>query len=291
MEIDENTFLKTERRKIPYNLFLANPKKVIKQLLGQGVVIKSCVANDIITDDECFIVDIEYYAIAFSPFKFYFVNTSDLKQLIPGSAIYATQINGCNIKIVISSMDKYKKLVPITINVNMPNNVSSNGPLDQSFSYFGKVQKQPMNFLCTPLKYPNHQFTPFKMEPIKPIFPADYKYTSITEEETKEAYKSEISATKFALLSSIDNIVIAKSFDECKMGTTGYVIDIKAFPKDVNVNGVILIQPKRIPTMVLFFPTSAFTICAEEMDSIREFIAMDEINAKNFDYCMNVLNK
>ncbi|EAX85300.1 hypothetical protein TVAG_047400 [Trichomonas vaginalis G3] len=128
------------------------------------------------------------------------------------------------------------------------------------------------------------------MEDIKPIYPSDYKkYTLISEDETKSAYKSEIQ--QFPILKAVDNLVIAKSFDECKLGTTGYLIDFNKLPSGTNINGIILIQPKRIPSMVLFFPTMGFTICEEEMDSIREFIKMDEINAINFDYCANVLNK
>lgn len=289
MNFDENTYIRTERRKIPYNVFAMNPTRAIKELLGQDVLIKSYTVNDIITDDECYVVDIEYYSIQFSPFKIFFINASDIKQLIPGSTVYMTQVNGCNIKITSPIIGDYKKIVPLKINVSLPNNYSTHGQLDQQFSYFGIIVRRPMNSLCTPLRYPGHALTPFKMETVKAIYPNDYKYTPISEEETKNAYKSEVQQS--TVLRTVDNIVFAKSFEECKMGTTAYIIDIDKIPTNTSVNGVILIQPRRIPNLVLFFPTPAFTLCEEELDSIREFIKMDEINAKNYDYCMNVLNK
>lgn len=286
--MSDNGFLKIERRKIPYFLFAANPTRTIKEILGQDILIKSYTVNDIITDDECYIVDIEYYSIAFSPFQIFFINASDIKQLIPGSTVYATQINGCNIKISSPALGDYKKMVPIRINASIPNNHSIHGQLDQNFSYFGIIVRKPMNYLCTPLKYPGHKFTPFEMEEVKPIYPNDYKFTPISESETLTAYKSEIQ--QFPILKAVDNIVVAKTFDECKQGTTAYVIDINKLP-DGDVNGIILIQPKRIPNMVLFYPTISCLICEEEMKSIKDFIKMDEVNAKNFDYCMNVMNK
>lgn len=289
MDSIENDFIKTERRKIPYAIFALNPTRSIKQLLGQDIVIKSYVVNDIITDDECYIVDIEYYSIKFSPIKIFYINVTDLKQLIPESGIYVTQIDGCNIRISSPLIKEYKKIIPMRINVSIPNNYSSHGQLEYQFSYFGIIVRKPMNYLCTPLKYPGHKFTPFKMDDVKPIYPSDYKFTPISEEETKVAYKSEIQ--QFPILKTVDNLVITKSFEECKMGTTGYLIDINKFPSDTDINGIILIQPIRIPSIVLFFPTMGFTICSEEMNSIKEFVTMDEINAINFDYCMNVMNK
>lgn len=289
MDYNNESFLKTERRKIPYSMFALNPTRAIKQLLGQDVMIKSYTVNDIITDDECYIVDIEYYSIAFSPIKIFYINAADIKQLIPDSNIYVVQINGCNIKISSPVIKNYKKFIPIRINASIPNNYSPQGQLDQQFSYFGIIVRKPMNYLCTPLKYPGHRYTPFKMEDVKPIYPDDYKFTPISEDETKDGYKSEIQ--QFPILKAINNIVTAKSYDECKMGTNGYIIDIDKLPKEGDINGIILIQPKRIPSMVLFFPTISFTICEEEMNSIREFVKFDEINAINYDYCMKVLNK
>lgn len=290
--------VQSERLEIPYFIFSQNPSRSIKQLLGQNITIISYEANDMITDDERIIVDVKYTSIPFSLLKIYYVEVSEMKQLIPNSDKYVININGCNVKISYPRLDEYKKVLPIRIKPMLSNNYSPSGQLDSQFAYYGTTVNTPMNSLCTPLKYINHKFEPFETETIKPIFTKEFKETfdkKLNEnfkhmlEETISYYKQAINT--FNILSSVDHIIHVKDFSECKTGTTGYVISFDIVPINKDINGIILIQPKRIPNYVLFYPTKNFTICEEELKSIKDFLKQDTINYYNFHYVREVLNK
>lgn len=286
---NQDRFLQCKRMKINYNLYNNNPEQAIKQLLGQDIIIESYVKNNIITDDESYIIDVSYYSLRFSPMKIFYINKSDLKQLIPNSNLYVTSINNCNIQISSSLLSEFSKVIPMKINTMIQNNYSIQGQLDQPFTYFGTVVRRPMNYLITPLKYLNHQYSPFEYETIEKIYPENYKHNiSITEEATKNEYKTEL--LQFPILKNVDNVIIVKKFEECVMNTNAYLIDYRLIPK-TGINGVIMIQPKRIPHLILYFPTMNFYICEEEIESIYKFLENDEINYINYDYCINVLNK
>lgn len=284
--IDESSVTRKERLKIPYSSFTKNSRKAVKELLGQDIIVRKIQSNSIITDDECFIVDVEYVSIKFNPFEIIFVNINDIKPVIPNSTTYASKINGCNVCIKIPKLQEYKTMIPITISPKLSNNNCSDGQMPDQFSYFGTIVRKPMHSLCTPLKYPGHQTTPFKIPPITKLYPEGYKLKKeFTLEQTKEAYQAEL--TQFQQLKAIDNVVIAKSFSDCKYGTTAYVIDFGLIPRNRYLNGIILVQPKRIPGVVLYYPTNTYTLYLEELESIKSFLDMDEINALNYDFTMN----
>lgn len=284
--IDEDSLVRKERLKIPYTIYSTNPNGSIRELLGQDINIKSVHVNSIITDDECYVIDVEYVNIKFNPFEVIFVDVSEIKPLIPNSTVYAVKINGCNVKIPITKFQEYKSKVPIHIHPTLNDNNSPDGQLPDTFSYFGKVVRRPMHDLCSPLRYPGHQATAFKTPMIQKLYPDGYKMKKgYTMEETKEAYKAIIGQCN--QLKAIDNVVIAKSFGECKFGTTGYVIEFNMIPTDRYLNGIIMVQSKRIPNVVLYYPTNVYMLYVEELESINNFLEMDEINALNYDYVMN----
>lgn len=289
--------IQSERLAIPFFLFSQNPSRSIKQLLGQNISIVSYEANDIITDDECIIVDVKYTSIPFSLLKIYYINVATMKRLMPNSEKYVATINGCNVKISSPKFNEFSKVLPIRIKATLPNNYSSSGQLESQFAYYGTTVSNPMNFLCTPLKYMNHKFEPFETEIIKPIYTEEFKNKlalKIKEnfntllENTIKYYKQSLNT--FNILSSVDHVIYAKEFNDCNIGTNGYVISFDKIPTDKNINGIILIQPKRIPNFILFYPTINFTICEEELISIKEFLIQDEINYYNYQYVKEVLN-
>lgn len=295
---DKSYPIQSERLEIPYFLFSLNPSRSIKQLLGQNITIVSYESNDIITDDERVIVDVKYTSIPFSLLKIYYVNVSEMKKLIPNSEKYVVTINGCNVKISSPKLKEFNKVLPIRVKATLSNNYSSAGQLDSQFSYYGTTVTTPMNFLCTPLKYINHKFEPFETERIKPIYTKEFKDSfdkKLNEkfnellEETIKYYKQSLST--FNILSAVDHVLNVQNFSECKIGTTGYVIPFDIIPTNGNLNGIILIQAKRIPNFVLFYPTRNFTLCEEELISIKEFLEQDAVNYYNFQYVREVLNK
>lgn len=332
------------RLEIPYSIFMKNPVRSIRQLLGQNITIKSYETNDIITSNDSIIVDVKYTSIPFSLLRIYYIKTSEMKRLMPNSEKYVITINGCNVIILSPHIKDYPKILPVRIRARYLNNFSTTGQLEQQFSYYGTTILEPMNSLCTPLKYINHAFEPFETETIEPLYPQSFrnefiknnlsneslknisnlskasnsnKTSKLNSSETSNsnkissssnkispssssnntllqhtinAYKNALS--KFNSLSSIDNILFTSNFSDCKLGTTGYVIPFSSIPKPFrNINGIILIQPKRIPDYILFCPNQNFTICPEELESIENFLIQDEINYYNFKYVREVLNK
>ena len=287
------------RLEIPYFMYSLNPTQSIKQLLGQNVRVISHSSNDVITENDSLIVDVEYTSIPFSLLKIYYVKVSDLKRLMPNCEKYVAVINGCNVKISSPKLKEFSKVLPIKIKATLSNNYSSSGQLDSQFAYYGTTVSWPMNSLCSPLKYINHSFEPFDTEEIKPIYTPEFKSEFEKKvkdnhqkllDETMKYYKQALST--FNILSAVDHVTSeVKNISECKMGTTGYVIPFDLIPLDKNINGIILIQPKRIPNYVLFYPTKNFTICSEELVSIKKFIEQDKENFYNFNYVRDVLNK
>lgn len=290
------------RLKIPYQTFLANPAFTIKQYLGQHITIISYTTSDIITSDDCIIVDIEYTSIQLSPFITYYIKTSSIKPIIPNSDKYIASINNCNVKITIPNISDYQSipnsLIPINIRATLPNNYSPNGPIESQFTYFGTIVSSPMNNLCTPLRYINHSYEPFSVEPIKALYPQDY----ITQHESqhKDSFETDLLFTVkqykqalvlFNILAPIDRVVSVNKFSECISGTTGYVINFSEIPLTEYINGIILIQSKRIPNYILFYPTDTCTISPEELLSIKQFLENDIVNYYNYEYVMNVINK
>ena len=285
------------RLSVPYSMYLQNPTRALKQLLGHNITILSYEANDIITDDDHIIVDVKYTSIPFSLLKIYYVEVSSLKHLMPNSEKYVAVINGCNVKINAPKLKEFNKVLPIKVKATLSNNYSSSGQLDSQFAYYGTTVSSPMNFLCTPLKYINHAFEPFETETIKPIYTPEFKQSvdkvikeklSALIENTVKYYKQALST--FNILSTVDHVISASTFEECKMGTTAYIIPFDIIPLNKTLNGIILIQPKRIPNYVLFFPTHNFSICEEELVSIKNFLIQDENNYYNFRYVKEVLN-
>lgn len=285
------------RLEIPYFIYSQNPTQSIKQLLGQNITIISHSSSDIITDNDSMIVDVEYTSIPFSLLKIYYVNVSELKRLIPNCEKYVAVINGCNVKISSPKLKEFSKVLPIKIKPTLPNNYSSAGQLDSQFSYYGTTVNNPMNSICSPLKYINHAFEPFETEEIKPIYTPEFKNELDKRlqdkqylEETEKYYKQALNS--FNILSSVDRVTSdIKNFSECKMGTTGYIIPFELIPLDKDINGVILIQSKRIPNYVLFYPTKNFLISVEELNSLKSFLQQDKENYYNFNYVKEVLNK
>ena len=155
---DSNYPVNNERIQLPYSLFMLNPTRTIKQLLGQNITIISFTYSDVITNDENIIVDVKYTSIPISILKIYYIETSSLKHIMPNNEKYVATINGCNVKISLPNLDKDMKILPIRIKPTLSNNYSSSGQLNAQFAYYGIPVSinNCMNYLCTPLKYINH---------------------------------------------------------------------------------------------------------------------------------------
>ena len=292
IDVKTHDYIQSVRVKIPYTSYITDPTLSIKQLLGQNTTIIDYSANDIITNDECYIVDVKYKSIKFSVYDIYYIKTSDVKQLMPDSNVYGFTLDGCNVKLTLPNISEFKQYIPVKIYASVPNNYSSSGQLNQTFPYFALVVRQPLNYLTTPIHYPNYKIMPFHLNCENKIYPDNYKPVLMSIDDTLTEYKNEMN--QYPLFQHIDNIVIAKTYEECCIytpTTTAYLIDFDLIPKTENIHGVIAIQPKRHPNYVLYYPTYNFDISVEELESIKSFIDAERVKLYNYNYVMNVLNK
>ena len=255
----------------------------IKQLLGQHINIISHKRHSIITPDNEVIVDVNYNVIPFDQYNIYFIDKSDIKQLLPNTDKYVFSINECNVKLSSSTLNNFKKYVPVHIFTTLSNNYSTSGQLENQFCYFALIVNEPMHNLITPLSMS------FKPNPIKALYPKDFKpqVEEINENTLRSNYKNEL--TNISILSFVDNVVIAKSFQETSSNTstTAFIIDFNKIPRDKSINGIILIISERKPFHVLYYPIKTFIITVEQLNSINEFLKNDYINYLNYQYMMN----
>ena len=230
---DSNYPVNNERIQLPYSLFMLNPTRTIKQLLGQNITIISFTYSDVITNDENIIVDVKYTSIPISILKIYYIETSSLKHIMPNNEKYVATINGCNVKISLPNLDKDMKILPIRIKPTLSNNYSSSGQLNAQFAYYGIPVSinNCMNYLCTPLKYINHKYEPFQSEPVKPIYNESFKSEMLKHMQLDETIKEldEFSSLKplISQVDTIDDVIVLNGSQDFEMvKDVGSVLEI-----------------------------------------------------------------
>lgn len=285
-----SAFSYTTRLALPYALYASNPAESIRQLLGRHITIERFSHSDVILPGDTVIVDVTYQAIQLSPFRIYYVETKDVKPIIPDSDKYVVTINKCFVKMTIPNINDYPKIIPIRILSTLPSKTES---IQAQFSYFGTIVTQPLSTLCTPIRYINHAYEPFDAPIVEPIYPSTYVIEKEVVDntallQTVRNYKSALMLHN--ILNTVTNVVAVQKFSECKPGTTGYVLPFSEIPTDHDIDGIILIHSKRIPEYIMFYPTSSCTICVEELESIKRLLEHDLINYNNFKY-VQYLNK
>ena len=290
--IEMPDFIQTERIKIPYAKFVMHPHYAIKELLGQNITIVDYNVNDIITNDDCHIIDVRYKSIKFSPYAIYYIPVDKIKRIIPDSNTYGFALNGCNVMLTSSQLGDYAKTIPLKIYAKSVDNHSVNGQLDVLFPYFATPAKNPLNKFMTPIKYPNYNCLPFEVEPEPKQYPDSYKPILKSIDETLAAYKSDLQ--RFPLFKHIDNIAKANEFKDCAIytpTTTAYLIDFNKIPLDKDLNGVIAITDNRHPDFVLYFPTFSFILTTEELRSLKSFMESEKVRYYNYHYIMSMNKK
>ena len=306
----DNT-LKTLRLSINYHYFNAHPVRAIKQLIGQNATLVSYKVNSVVTWDGSVIVDIVYRSIPIDQFSIYYIKQSDIRHLIPNSEKYVTVVNGCNVKLNNPKLSQFRDWLPIRIKNSMINSTDdyenyytqsvSDSSLNELKSnseglanYFGTTVTNPMNSLITPLNSINSNESDessswgFSVNIPDKLYPDSFKpKDSYTLDETIKYYRQVAQAIPAtSIIQDIQVVDNNKLPDSKSMETIGYIINIKLLDqcKDGELNGIILIQPKRICELLLYYPTNAYTISSQEIESIKKFIEMDRINYNNFMY-------
>lgn len=282
--------IQTTRLRIPVSSFSVDPKYAIKQLLGQNIKLISFTQNDIITNDETYIVDVRYKSINISKYDIYYIDVNNMKQIIPDSKEYAFKLNGCNVILNLTNPSDFKKFVPVRITPIVSNNFTTSGPTQSVFNYFATVIRQPLSSLMTPIHYPGSIFTPFDIIEESKLYPESFKPKNIEFNDMVKAYNDNLQL--FPLFQHIDKIIPAKTFKDCDINSNiAYVIDFNVIPLTESIPGIIAINDNRIPNYVLYYPTHNFEISAEELEAISSFIKAEEVRYNNFRYVMDELNK
>ena len=301
--------MKQLRLSINYHYFNSHPVRAIKQLIGQNATLVSYKVNSVVSWDGNVIVDIVYKSIPIDQFSIYYIKQSDIKHLIPNSEKYITVVNGCNVKLNNPKLSQFKDYLPVRIKNTIINSTDdyenyytqsidddSSVELKSNSSnlanYFGTTVTNPMNSLITPLNclIDNNSSTNsgfgFNISMPDKLYPDNFKpKDSYSLDETIKYYRQvaqSIPAT--SIIQDIEVIDNNKLPDNQSMETTGYLINSSLLNGIDSLKGIILIQPKRICELILYYPTNAYTISNQEIESIIKFIEMDRINYNNFMY-------
>ena len=176
-------------------------------------------------------------------------------------------------------------------------------------AYFGTTVLYPMNSLITPISLiisndnnntnntnqsttnsTNHSLG-FEINLPPKLYPDSFKpKIEYTIDDTLRHYKQLL--TNSRILSLAENVIDYtnetnnndKLFQSNIASTTAYLIHSSQLPNH-SINGIIALQPKRIPDILLYYPTNSYTISLQELQSIKQFIEMDTINYYNYLYC------
>lgn len=175
--------------------------------------------------------------------------------------------------------------------------------------YFATTVINPMNSLLTPLPLVstnsinsinstnemdemnslNNFGLGFSINMPDKLYPSTFNpKIDYTMETTIQHYKQLL--TNCHLLSLADDIKVFDSSTDGKIfsasnltSRTCYLIKSSELPNH-SIHGIIALQPKRIPDILLFYPTNKYNISVDELNSIKQFIMMDTINYYNYLY-------
>lgn len=260
---------------VPAKEFALHPINTVKSLIGLDAEVKSVKQNEIYREDGLLMVDVTYAALDVNPSIIHFVKKSDVKPISPDSQDYGVKIQGLNVLINMTdvNIDSYKGYYPIQI---MRKDFIEDR---RHFQYYGKICLKPLGYLCSPLM----SKISFEFPPQTKLYPEKYKpKKTCTEAYMITMYKHELQ--KFGLISNIDTIEKAKTFEDCKNSLVGYIIDWNELKKQDILQGIILIQPNRIPDMVLYIPSAMFMINMTDINNIDKFLEFSKVNWLNYCY-------
>ena len=298
----------TRRLSINAAIFNSAPIRTIKQLIGPNAQLLSYKVNSIITPFDEILVDVVYKSLPLSSFAIYYIPIDSIKHLIPNSEKYIATINSISVKLNNPKLNEFSNYLPVRVKNTIINdtdayekyystiddstfelNTSSN-PHSQPLAYFATTVSNPLNSLITPLSLIGaNESASFSFELSEPpkLYPDTFKQpkSPYTMEDMIRYYKQ--TTATIPSLSLIETITPATSFpaeNNATMSTTAYVLDIDVLPSDKPIRGIVLLQPKRIPTYLLFYPSNAYTISPDELKSIKKFVNAEVINFNNYHY-------
>ena len=310
----------TKRLQLNAQVFGVAPVRAIKQLIGRNATLLSYKVNSIVSWSGDVIVDIVYQTIPIDMFSIHYVKIDEIKQLVPNSEKYITIVNGCNVKLSNPKLTSFHDYLPIRISRRSPLTTTENDDYERYYSialddntlfeqnqdyinktnetdeianYYGTTVTNPLSSLITPMRLltENRSKLSFSFDVSEPkkLYPSSFKAPEMfTLDETVQYYQQQVK--RIEALGLIDTIKVsndAKVFDSSELSTTAYVVSVNLIPDGVSLHGFILIQPRRQPDKILFFPTNAHEILSDEVESIKRFIEADIINYNNFYYLKN----
>ena len=304
---DTTSSLSTRRLAINAAIFNSAPIRTIKQLIGPNAQLLNYKINSVVTPFDEIIIDVTYKDLPLSAFTIYYVPINEIKHLMPNSEKYIVTINSISVKLNNPKLNEFKDFLPVRVKNTIINDTDayehyystldgSNFELNTSAShsqplaYFATTVSNPLNSLITPLSLIGANETAsfaFTINEPPTLYANDTSFkppqSTYTMDDTIQYYKQ--TTATIPALSLIENIVSSNTFPSTDtMTTTAYIIDASLLPTNKPLHGIILIQPKRIPTQILFYPTNAYTISPDELKSIKAFINAEVINFNNYHY-------
>lgn len=311
------TTFQTLRLSINSSLFNSSPVRAIKQLIGPNAHLISYSTSSILTPSSELLVDVTFTSLPLSPFFIHYIPLSSIKQLIPNSEKYTATINSITIKLNNPKLTSFHDYLPVRIKPTIINSStsydsyystidditytlsSSPSSPSSSFSYFATTVTNPLNSLLTPLSLLSSSITSTSSFSFTFPLPNQLYPSTFTPPPSPYSLSDTISNYQQTLqtipsLSLITTITHSTTFPtnlNPTMSSTAYIIPYTSLPTSSPLKGIILIQPKRIPSLILYYPTNIYTLSPSELSSIQSFVKADEINYSNYHYLKKGANK
>lgn len=259
--------------------FYPDPIACLKSLLGEGSSIVKYEVLSIVLTNSRIVVDVEYDAFVANPLITYYVKFSDLTACTPNSNTYMFKTNdGTNVWLKITNVSSIKtNYIPLTIYPFDKHQGRENSP-EKSFKYFATFAITPLHAYSTIFDKNRYMHS---LIDVKSTLESDLTQLERRELYDMERTKAEYMKTvqKFDCLSQVTNVKTINDFSKIDSSSpinTGYLLDASLLPNDQTLEGVIIVQPIRVSTIVFFYPHVALFITPQQIQFVKDLIKIDK---------------
>ena len=247
-----------------------NPKEYIKSLLGNEIEIIEIRKNNIIRKDCKVLIDVWFKKLYISPIKTYYITKSDLKRYGDYKDLYIVEIEKNNVLTRLTSQQLNSEKIILNL-----------APLyNNEIHYFGYFQNEPLHGYSTIIK--NNFNYPSVNCVLDEVIEKNNIKELYNEKETIENYKRELlKNVNKDVLGFVSDVELINNFEKTlnSKSTKGFIMSVDILPYE-NINGHIIIIPKRKTDLIFYYPNVANMIYLDEVKFIKKFINYDKNNLK-----------
>lgn len=269
-----------KRLSVSSESFYPDPIACLKSLLGEGSSIVKYEVLSLVTTNSRIIIDVEYDAFIANPLITYYVKFSELTSCTTNSNTYTFKTNdGTNIWLKITNPRSIKtSFIPLTIYPFDKRQTRENSP-EFSFKYFATFTHTPLHAYSTFFDKNRYMHSEIDIaETLDSDLAKIKRHELYDAETTKIEYLKAIQ--KFECLNKVSTIKSLTDFNKLDSNApinTGYLIDASLLPSDQILEGVIIVQPLRLSTIVFYYPHISLFITPQQVKFVKDLTEIDKL--------------